>query len=411
MENDLNIKFLQSVNNLSVKLPVSKSEYNRASIISYLSGRKVVLKNYSDAADSVRMDDLISQISDGKSFYLNCGDAGTVVRFLLSLVSITYGEWTLTGSERMKQRPVGILVDALRKLGAEIEYLGSDGFLPVKVKGRNLEGGKICLDPGISSQFISSLMMIGPVLKNGIEIDFTSEPVSFPYIKMTASLMQQCGADLQIFENRVEVKPKYYSSCEISCENDWSSAAFFYALAAVNGGLKIKMNGLRKNSIQGDAVVKDIFIFFGVETVFTNEGIEICKNNQFVSEPFSYDFTDCPDLAQSLAFTCAALRLSGKFYGLSTLKNKETDRIVALKNELEKCGMKCDVTENSLAFIPVSAVPDSIYFNTYDDHRMVMSCFVMASVCNEITIENYTTVNKSFPGFWENVSGLINNKI
>lgn len=267
------------------------------------------------------------------------------------------------------------------------------------------------MDPGISSQFISSLMMIGPVLKNGIEIDFTSEPVSFPYIKMTASLMQQCGADLQIFENRVEVKPKYYSSCEISCENDWSSAAFFYALAAVNGGLKIKMNGLRKNSIQGDAVVKDIFIFFGVETVFTNEGIEICKNNQFVSEPFSYDFTDCPDLAQSLAFTCAALRLSGKFYGLSTLKNKETDRIVALKNELEKCGMKCDVTENSLAFIPVSAVPDSIYFNTYDDHRMAMSCFVMASVCNEITIENYTTVNKSFPGFWENVSGLINNKI
>lgn len=411
MENDLIVKFHPVKKELSVQLPVSKSEYNRASVISYLSGRKVILKNHSDAADSIRMDDLISQISDGKSFYLNCGDAGTVVRFILSLVSITYGEWTLTGSERMKQRPIGILVDALRSLGAEIVYTGAEGFLPLKVTGKNLEGGKISLDAGISSQFISSLMMIGPVLKNGMEINFTSKPVSLPYIKMTAALMQQCGADLIISDNRVGVKPKYYAAHELICENDWSSAAYFYALTAVNHELKIRMNGLKKNSIQGDAVLKDIFQFFGVETVFTNEGIEISKTNQTIPENFVYDFTDCPDLAQPLAFACAALRVKGNFTGLSTLKNKETDRIIALKNELEKCGMKCETTKDSLVFYPVTNIPEKIFFNTYEDHRMAMSSFVMASVCKEITIENYTTVNKSFPGFWANVSALIKNKI
>jgi 3-phosphoshikimate 1-carboxyvinyltransferase len=301
----------------------------------------------------------------------------------------------------MKERPIGILVEALRSLGAEINYLEKEGFPPLKIHGKHLEGGTVNLDAGISSQFISSLMLIGPVLKNGIEINFDSIPVSLPYILMTSSLMRQCGAEARVVENTINVLPKNYQPAEIICENDWSAASYFYSIVAIDSSMKLILPGLKSDSIQGDSVLKDIYSQFGIETLFKDNEIEIFNNKDVFCDYFEYDFTDCPDLAQTLAFTCCALRIPGKLTGLSTLKNKETDRILALKNEMEKCGMKIEITDDSLKFSPENELPDEIEFKTYDDHRMAMAAVVMSLVGEKITIENKNVVTKSFPKFWE----------
>lgn len=406
MKNDISL-YRKSVSiPININLPVSKSEYNRACIISYLSGRKVQLKNHSDAEDSIKMNELISMISDGKVFTLDCGAAGTTFRFLLSVAAITNGDWILTGNERMKVRPIGNLVDSLQTLGAKIEYIEKTGFPPLKIQGNKIKGGKIKIDAGISSQFISSLMMIGPVLENGIEIQFENKPVSLPYINMTASIMNECGASVEIKENEVKVHPKYYSEKEFICENDWSAASYFYSMAAVDSNLKIVLPGLKSDSLQGDSVVAEIYSQFGMETIFRKNEIEIFNNKDIFCDYFEYDFTDCPDLAQTLAFTCCALRIPGKLTGLATLKNKETDRIIALKNEMEKCGMKVEITNESIKFYPEKDLPESIEFKTYDDHRMAMSEAVMGLVCDMIIIENKKVVAKSFPGFWEECNHL-----
>lgn len=391
---------------ITVHLPVSKSEYNRASIISYLSGRQVILKNHSDAGDSVKMDDLLSMISDGKSFYVNCGAAGTTFRFLVSVAAISDGEWTLTGTERMKERPIRILVEALRSLSAEINYLEKEGFPPLKIRGKRLSGGTVNVDAGISSQFISSLMLIGPLLENGLEIIFNSKPVSLPYILMTSSIMRQCGAEARLTENKINVLPKFYQSAEITCENDWSAASYFYSMVAVDPTLKIILPGLKSDSIQGDSVVKEIYTQFGIITVHKENEIEIFNNRDVFCDYFEYDFTECPDLAQTMAFTCCAMRIPGKLTGLSTLKNKETDRIIALKNEMEKCGMKVEVTDDSLKFSPENDLPKSLEIKTYDDHRMAMAGYVMGFVIEDLTIENKNVVVKSFPKFWEECGKL-----
>jgi 3-phosphoshikimate 1-carboxyvinyltransferase len=408
MKNDITLFRKKIISTQKIQLPISKSECNRALIISLISHKKVTIENISDAEDSQTLFHLTNEINSTQE--LNCGPAGTNFRFLTAALSIRNGEFTLTGSDRMKERPISELVDALNKLGADISYLEKNGFPPLKIIGRNILGGKIDLNPSISSQFVSALMMIAPELKNGLELHFNSKPVSFPYIKMTAEMMNLCGAKVEYNENEIQISPLPYQNKKIHCENDWSAASYFYSMVAVDPTLKILLPGLKLNSLQGDSIVKEIYSVFGIETIFKENEIEIFNNKDIFCDYFEYDFTDCPDLAQTLAFTCCALRISGKMTGLSTLKNKETDRIIALKNEMEKCGIKVEITSDSIKFSPEYELQKNMEIKTYDDHRMAMSASVMSLVCDSVTIENKKVVAKSFPQFWEECSSIFNIK-
>lgn len=399
MKNDIILFRKKIISAQKIQLPISKSECNRALIISLISNKKVTIEKISDAEDSQNLLHLIDSINSIDE--LNCGPAGTNFRFLTAALSIRNGEYQLTGSNRMKERPISELVDALNKLGANISYSEKNGYPPLKIIGRNILGGKIDLNPSISSQFVSALMMVAPVLKNGLQLNFNSKPVSFPYIKMTAEIMNLCGAMVQYNEHRIQISPLPYQNHILNCENDWSAASYFYSMVAIDPTLKILLPGLKLNSLQGDSIVKEIYSVFGIETIFKEYEIEIFNNKDIFCDYFEYDFTDCPDLAQTLAFTCCALRISGKMTGLSTLKNKETDRIFALKSEMEKCGMKVEITNDSIKFSPEKELPQNIEIKTYDDHRMAMSACVMSLVCDSVTIENKNVVAKSFPKFWE----------
>lgn len=401
MKNDITLYRKSNSSQVKINLPISKSECNRALIISFITNGKVKTKNISDSEDSQTLLSLISQINSKTTAELNCGPAGTTFRFLTTALSIRSGEFVLTGSDRMKQRPISELVDALNKLGAEISYLEKIGFPPLKIIGKNILGGEIDLNPSTSSQFVSALMMIAPELNNGLKINFNSKPVSFPYIKMTAEILRECGSKVELNENSIQILPLPYQSHVLNCENDWSAASYFYSLVAIDTSLKIILPGLKSNSLQGDSIVSEIYAQFGIETIYRENEIEIFNNNDVFCDYFEYDFTDCPDLAQTLAFTCCALRIPGKLTGLSTLKNKETDRIIALKNEMEKCGMKVEITNESIHFSPENDLPKNLTINTYDDHRMAMSASVLSLVSESVTIENKKVVAKSFPSFWE----------
>lgn len=395
---------------ITIHLPVSKSECNRSLILSFLSEGKLKVKTISDSEDTETLVRLLKTIEVGSPATLDCGMAGTTLRFLTAALSIHKGEFILTGNERMKQRPIGELVDALKSLGAEITYLEKKGFPPLKITGKSLNGGTVEMDPSVSSQFVSALMMIGPQLKNGLKLIFKNKPVSWPYVKMTAAFLKECGSEIHFHDNGIEIPAHSYSEQELFCESDWSAASYFYSHVAVSPSLKIFLPGLKKDSLQGDAQLIEIYQNFGVETKFLEDGIEISNNRSVSCDYFEYDFRDCPDLAQTLAFTCSALRISGKFTGLSTLKNKETDRIIALKNEMEKTGMKVNITDNSLEFSPHLELPRSVEIKTYEDHRMAMSASVLVFVLGKVTIENKEVVAKSFPQFWEECSALMNTK-
>jgi len=410
MKNDITLFRKSNYSQVKINLPISKSECNRALILTLISNGKVSVKNISDSADSQNLNEIIQQINLNSKAELNCGPAGTNFRFLTAALSIREGEYILTGSERMKERPIAELVEALNILGAKINYLEKNGFPPLKIIGKNISGDKIDLNPAISSQFVSAMMMIAPELKNGLKIKFNVKPVSFPYIKMTAEMMNLCGAKVEYNEHRIHISPLPYQNKKIHCENDWSAASYFYSMTAVEPTLKILLPGLKLNSLQGDSIVKEIYSVFGIETIFKENEIEIFNNKDIFCDYFEYDFTDCPDLAQTLAFTCCALRISGKMTGLSTLKNKETDRIIALKNEMEKCGMKVEITSDSIKFSPEYELQKNMEIKTYDDHRMAMSASVMSLVCDSVTIENKKVVAKSFPQFWEESSSIFDIK-
>lgn len=406
MKNDITLYRKSNSYPINIHLPISKSECNRALIISLISNKKVEVNAISDSEDSQNLLNLIDQINSNAKTELNCGPAGTNFRFLTAALSIREGEYILTGNERMKERPIFELVEALNKLGAEISYVNQKGFPPLKIIGKNISGGEIDLNPSISSQFVSSLMMIAPELKNGLKINFNAKPVSVPYIKMTAEMMKECGARIELKENEIEILPLPYQNHVLDGENDWSAASYFYSMVAVDSNLKIVLHGLKSDSLQGDSIVSEIYSQFGIETLYRENEIEIFNNKDVFCDYFEFDFSDCPDLAQTLAFTCVALRIPGKLTGLSTLKNKETDRIVALKNEMEKCGMKAEITSDSIHFSPENVLPKKLEIKTYDDHRMAMSATVMTLVCDSVTIENKKVVAKSFPGFWEECNHL-----
>ncbi len=363
-----------------IDLPASKSISNRLLIISALCLNKFKIQNLSDSQDTMSLKNAI----DSNNRTLDVGAAGTSFRFLTAFLSTLDGlEYILTGSERMKERPIKELVDSLRKLGAEIEYLGKENFPPLKITGKNLTGGKIQIDGSISSQFISALLLIAPNLKNGIELEIVGGIVSKPYIKMTLSLMKYFGVNYDWEDNIIYVKSQKYIAKDYKVESDWSSASFWYQIASLSENCNIKIRGLDKKSIQGDMRLIDLFNRLGVNSEFIRNNLILTKNNN-LNVPKLIDLIDTPDLYQPLRCTIFGLRKSSKFIGLFTLKDKETDRVRSLDKELKK-------------------IKSSKIINTYKDHRMAMCFAPLCIVFGELQINNVEVVNKSYQKFWEDL--------
>lgn len=391
----------QLVANKNLLLTASKSESNRALIIAALNTEKTILHNLSHAEDTQLLKAIL-ELPHYTNVEINCKDAGTTFRFLTAFFACTPCSVTLTGSPRMQQRPIKILVDALRSLGASISYLGKEGFPPLQISGKKLENKKLLLDAGISSQYISALLLIAPRIKDGLSVSFLTEPVSLPYILLTISMLQKAGVKARFEENSIQIDAQDYSACTFAIENDWSAASYWYMLATLSPKASFFMPGLRKNSLQGDAVVATLFESFGIETLYLEEGVQLVKKPVSLPSSFDFDFTHCPDLAQTLAVTCAALNIPCRLSGLQTLRIKETERIAALCAELQKTGAAIRVEESILIIEKGCAenLSNDLQICTYNDHRMAMAFAGLSFLYPGIQIENPDVVGKSYPHFW-----------
>ncbi len=394
--------------NATINLPASKSISNRALVIHAMAGGNIRPSNLSDCDDT----EVIIKALQDMPEVIDIKAAGTAMRFMTAYLAATSGEHTITGTERMQNRPIGILVDALRYLGADIEYVGKTGYPPLHIKGRSLTGGKLEVVGNISSQYISALLMIGPILKNGLELKLTGEIASRPYIDLTLWTMQEFGAEAEWSDiDTITVKPHPYKDREYLVENDWSAASYWYEMLAVNANIdsEIKLEGLMDGSKQGDSVVKYIFSLLGVKTEFAStEGSSpttvTLKAHRCLLPRIDYDFTGSPDLAQTLVVTCCLMGVKFKFTGLGTLKIKETDRIEALKKELLKIGYVIkDENDNTLLWDGETCPPTFEPIDTYEDHRMAMAFAPAAFKFPELRINHPEVVSKSYPHFWEDL--------
>ena len=384
---------------VAIPLPSSKSESNRALIINSFAGGE--LHNLAEARDTQTLLRLLNS-SDRE---LNVIDAGTTMRFLVAYFAITNQQKILTGTRRMCERPIGILVDALRQLGAEIAYLDKDGFPPLQtIRFAHQQKKLISMRGDISSQYISAVMMVAPTLPNGLIIALRGKIASKPYILMTLELMKQFGAKASFEEdNKIIIKPSEYTATVFSVESDWSGASYWFGFTALAQQAEIVLMGLKPASLQGDYKIMEIMQFLGVKSEFTPKGLLLSKQDATIS--FSYDFSNCPDLAQTVAVVCAAKGIRAKFTGLESLRIKETDRILALQNELAKIGAALEEKASKWTLIPainLESKKDKITINTYDDHRMAMAFAPLATLM-EIEIQNPPVVDKSYPSFWEHM--------
>lgn len=388
----------------NITLPTSKSISNRALIIQALCAEPFVIKNLSRAEDT----QVLKRILETKPAIADVGDAGTAMRFLLAYYATQPTEVTLTGSARMKQRPIGPLVDALRDMGAEINYLENEGYPPVVVKGSHGLKNTVSIRTDISSQFISALMLIAPVLNNGLTILFEGDFISYAYIEMTAHLMQHFGADIEEVEGGFKINHTKYLNDDFEVEPDWSAASYFFEVAALAAEADIVLEKLPVISFQGDSGILDLYeAVFDLKCKPVDEGVRIRKQKtQLNIDDAEFDFADMPDMAQTIAATAAAVGMEFTLTGLQTLRIKETDRIAALKNELEKLGAGVEAGDDWIKIsLPLTQTGD-LHFNTYNDHRMAMALAPLALVVNSVTIDNASVVNKSFPGYWEELKKL-----
>ena len=396
--------------NQTIKLPASKSISNRALIIHALSGGAILPNNLSDCDDTTVIIDALQN----NPHEINIKAAGTAMRFMTAFLSVKDGEeHVLTGTERMKHRPIGVLVDALRHLGADIKYAGEEGFPPLRIKGRKLEGGLLEVPGNISSQYISALLMIGPTLKNGLTLRLTGDVISRPYIDLTLWTMREFGADADWSDfETISVAPKPYKERNYYIENDWSAASYWYEMMALSTHEddEIRLEGLMDGSKQGDSSVRYIFSLLGVKSTFESrkEGVPttvtLRHTNRCVPR-LEYDFVNSPDLAQTFVVCCALKNVHFHFTGLSTLKIKETDRIEAMKKEMRKLGYVIHDKNNSeLIWDGERCMPEiEGGIDTYEDHRMALS-FAPASLCIDgLSINNPQVVTKSYPHFWEDI--------
>lgn len=388
--------------NIEINLPASKSISNRALILNALAYSPYDIENLSDCDDTR----VTVKALDSNDTVFDIGAAGTSMRFLTAFLSKTVGEWVITGSDRMKQRPIKLLVDALNSLGARIEYVENEGFPPLKIFGSALMGGEIRLNGGVSSQYISALMMIAPYMQNGLRIILEGDVISIPYILMTKKMMHEFGVELVFEDNIIDVRPQTYKPVRYKVESDWSAASYWFELLSIAGKGQIFLKGLQKNSSQGDSKVADLFNQLGVVTEYQTEGVLLTVGNSNTNK-FEYDFVNQPDLAQTFAVTCCVKNIPFHFYGVQSLKIKETNRIVALINELAKLGFVLyEPAEGQLAWSGERCeVAREISIATYEDHRMAMA-FAPAALVFPLSIEHPEVVSKSYPSFWSDFDML-----
>ncbi|MCQ2200107.1 MAG: 3-phosphoshikimate 1-carboxyvinyltransferase [Paludibacteraceae bacterium] len=387
------------------KVPASKSISNRVLIINALAKAGAKLSNIASCDDTDVMVKALSQSpSLDKVETIDIGAAGTSMRFLTAYLSNTPGEWLITGTQRMKERPISILVDALRSVGAKIEYAENEGFPPLRIHGAQLEGGDIEIDGSVSSQYISALMMSAPYMKKGLSIKLLGNIASVPYILMTQSLMKTYGADVEFSGDLIRISSKKYDGIDYSAEGDWSGASYWYEICALTNTDKISLPYLFKDSLQGDSVVAKIFEPLGVATEYNQEGVLLTKSIRKVMDVYEFDFIKCPDLAQTIVATCLALDQKFKFSGLKSLKIKETDRIAALIREFGKLGFILTETgEGELAWLGEKKDATGESIDTYKDHRMAMAIAPTSAKLGELVINDPMVVTKSYPKFWDEI--------
>ena len=387
----------------AVSISGSKSESNRLILLrAYMSYFKIF--NLSDSDDTKLM---LSAIESDKK-EINIGHAGTAMRFLTSYYSsISENLNVLTGSNRMKQRPISILVDALKDLGCDIEYIEKSGFPPLKINGKNILTNSVTLPANVSSQYISSLMMLGVSLENGLKIKLSSEITSLPYILMTKKIIERIGGTSKIHDREITIEPLTEKVIpEQFVESDWSSASYFFSIAALSKSARLTLSTFFKDSLQGDSTLVDIYKIFGIETIFEEDHIILSKNKIDLPKSINLNLKDSPDLAQTIIVTCLGLGVDCTLEGLHTLKIKETDRLIALKNEIEKFNVdKVEITENSITLENNSNLKHEVIIDTYNDHRMAMS-FAPLSLIVPIKINNPEVVTKSYVNFWNDLESL-----
>ncbi|WP_295773478.1 3-phosphoshikimate 1-carboxyvinyltransferase [uncultured Mucilaginibacter sp.] len=418
MSKNLTVSRNNKIVKATIQLTGSKSECNRALVIEALSKGKVQVTNVSDAADAV----LLAGILRGENLGIrsqnqesgvrpqtletpatvNIGPAGTAMRFLTAYFALQTGEVLLTGTERMKQRPIGILVDALRELGAEIVYAENEGFPPLNIKGGfEQKTNQITIKGDISSQYITALLLIANSLPKGLELHIDGELTSRPYVEMTLSMLKQAGVQHQWNDNVISIANQDFVETSIWVEPDWSAASYWYSVAALADEAELFLPGLTSYSLQGDSVITELMANFGITSQFKDGGVYLKKEPKPIQRKI-FDLKSCPDLAQTLIVVCAALGHEATFTGLETLKIKETDRIAALQNELAKMGVK--LIEKPLVYkldCSEKFIPEKITIATYEDHRMAMAFAPLALIIPQVEVEEAMVVEKSYPAFWE----------
>ena len=397
----------------TIKLTGSKSECNRALIISALSEGKVKVENLSEAADTVTLAKVLHKRAESDEQALdkflipeiNIGPAGTAMRFLTAYFTLQkQHQVILTGTERMKQRPISVLVDALKSLGAEIVYEENDGFPPIKITGGfEQKTADISIKGDISSQYITALLLIASQLPLGLNLHLSGELTSRPYVEMTLAMLQQCGIQHQWNGNTISIQNQPFQAATIYVEPDWSAASYWYAIAALCDQAEIFLPGLTAYSLQGDSTITELMANFGITSQFKDGGVLLIKEPKAVVRKI-FDFKTCPDLAQTVIVVCAALGHDASFTGLETLKIKETDRIKALQNELAKIGV--ELIEKGQVYklnCAKRSIPEKVFINTYEDHRMAMAFAPLALIVPELEIEDFKVVEKSYPSFWKDL--------
>lgn len=385
----------------TISLPASKSISNRALILNALSFSPIKIENISDCEDT----QVIIDAFNSNSNTFDVRGAGTAMRFLTAFLSTLEGEWIIKGSKRMHERPIEPLVETLRGLGAEIDYLEKEGYPPLKIIGKQLDGGEVFLAGNISSQFISALLMVAPHMRQGLIIHLENEVISKPYIDLTINMLKDYGIDVNWEGNDITVASQQFKPKAQIIEPDWSAASYWYAFAALIPGAEITLKGLKKKSMQGDAAVQQLFVDLGVTTSFTKDGAVI-RNGKKRTKKFFHNFTNEPDLAQTFVVVCCLLNIPFLFSGLQTLRIKETDRIEALKKELHKLGFVLQDSEPGMLEWDGERcfADDNPHIETYVDHRMAMSFAAAAIPYQSIIINNPEVIAKSYPKFWDDLT-------
>ena len=400
----MNLLLQTSKSDLQAQIAItgSKSETNRLLLLQALFPN-ITLANTSNSDDS----EVMQKALKGNDEIVDIHHAGTAMRFLTAYFAVNEGrEVVLTGSARMKERPIKVLVEALQQLGAKISYENEEGYPPIRIKGQKITSNKVNIPANVSSQYISALLLIAPKLQNGIEVTLVGEITSIPYIKMTLALLNDLNIKTSFEGNVITVYPKQEVESKVMIvESDWSSASYFFSLAALSNEASIVLSSYKKTSLQGDSALVEIYAKMGVETRFEENKITLVKQPNFNFESVNFDLNNTPDIAQTIVVTCLGLGIGCQLTGLHTLKIKETDRLEALRIELTKLGANISVTNDSLTLVATKEINSNVKIATYNDHRMAMA-FAPLALKVPIIIENAEVVSKSYPDFWVDLAGL-----